>query len=161
MKVGILVHSHTGTTLKFAREIESRLKEKGHDVSLVKLETDPAVDPSNISKVKDFKISNLPDATSFDYLLVGGPVWAFSATPVITSCFKQMGSLQGKKVIPFVSMGSPMRFMGGNRAVGMIRKAAEQQGAEVVGNGYVSSKMFHDQPKEMGDIADSIVASIR
>ncbi len=160
MKVGILVHSHTGTTLKFAREIESKISRNGHEVTLVQLETDPAVNPSNMSKIKNFKIINLPDCSTFDYILVGGPVWAFSATPITTECFKQMGGLEEKKVMTFITMSFPMRFMGGNRAVSMIKKAAAQQGANVIGEGFVSSKMFHDQPKEMSEMAEKMASLV-
>ena len=112
MHLGIIVYSQSGTTLRFGERIAARLREAGHAVDLVKLETDV---PVKMGPAPNFKIVNLPDGAKFDALLVGGPVWGFSASPVIVAGIKALKGIAGKKVLPFVTMGFPLPGMGANR----------------------------------------------
>jgi flavodoxin len=160
VKIAIVVHSNTGTTRRFADRIAERLRTDGHTVELTQLETDVPVKSGTVRGHKRFSIINLPDCAAYDAVFVGGPVWAFSASPVIYEAVKALKGLSGKRVVPFVTMGFPLRFMGGTQAIGLLSTTARQAGAEVL-PGAIAPKMFHDQDREMKEGATSIAAQLR
>ena len=45
MNIAIVIHSQTGTTLQFGNLIAKKLKQKGHQVDLVELQTEGKVHP--------------------------------------------------------------------------------------------------------------------
>ncbi len=151
MRIGIIVHSKTGRTLALAQLIEKRLKKLNHGVSLHHLTIDPDIEAPN----KPFRIVNRPDIAPYDLLLVGGPVWAFSASPVILSYLKSLGDLKGKKVIPFATMGFPCACLGGTRALGQMGKAAAANGATTL-PGAVVPTMLRDHERLKQEAADKI-----
>lgn len=159
MKIGIIVHSKSGTTLKFAEIITGKLCQKGHDVDIVKLETDGPVQPGSVRQAPKFAITNLPDCARFDVILPGGPVWAFNASPVISVCLQSLRNLSGKIVIPFVTMGFPFPGMGGSQAVALMSRIAKQAGAKVL-PGKIIPKMFHNYEKLMEQAAEKIAAEV-
>jgi flavodoxin len=116
MKTVILVHSQSGTTLQFAKHIATQLKEKKHDVELIHLQTDPVIKIGSVSKNAPFKFTNLPDIKGYELILLGGPVWAFSASPVAIAALEKLENLSKKKFLPFVTMGFPFPGMGGKKA---------------------------------------------
>ena len=153
MRIGIIVHSKTGRTLALAQLIEKRLKRQNHAVTLHHLAIDPDID----SPGKPFRIVNAPDPAQYDALLIGGPVWAFSASPVVISYLKSLGDLKGKKLIPFATMGFPCACLGGNRSLGQMRKAAEANGATTL-PGAVVPTMLRDHAVLSEEAADKITA---
>lgn len=154
MHLGIVVHSQTGTTLRFGERIAAKLREAGHTVDLVKLETDV---PLKSGAVSAFKIVNLPDGGKFDALLVGGPVWGFSASPVIAAAVKDLKGIAGKKALPFVTMGFPLPGMGGRQAIAQMSGALTASGVKVL-PGAIVMKMFHNPGKLMDEAAARIPA---
>ncbi len=155
MKLGIIVYSKTGTTLEFGRRIAAKLKEGGHDVDIVELKTDVPVEMKSARAASSFNITNLPDCNMYDALLVGGPVWAFTAAPVTVSCLKQLQGISGKKLLPFVTMGFPFAFMGGSHAISVMSRMAAQSGADIL-PGKIAPKMLRDQDKLMENAASEI-----
>jgi flavodoxin len=160
MKIAIIVHSKTGTTRKFADRIADRLKKSGHNMSLIQIETDVPVESGSVRSCKEFTITNLPDIRAYDVLLLGGPVWGFSASPVIIKCIKSLGDLEGKKVIPFVTQGFPFKFLGGKQAIALMSRYAADKKAAVL-PGVVISKLFHDFEKDMDATASSIAVALK
>lgn len=156
MNVILIYYSLTGTTEEFAGRIANGLIKEKNLVKLFKIETDVKVTEPR----QDFKILNLPECSKFDLVLFGGPVWAFSACPVIIEAINKSGGLSGKKVIPFVTMGLPFKFMGGFRAINQMTKAATAMGASVL-PGIIIPKLFHDFRKLMDKAVIDIIASIR
>jgi hypothetical protein len=57
------------------------LRKKGHSVDVVEIKTDPSVNSGSARSHPKFSITNIPDCKKYDALLIGGPVWAFSASP--------------------------------------------------------------------------------
>ncbi|MEO0123986.1 MAG: hypothetical protein ABIL69_08310 [candidate division WOR-3 bacterium] len=139
MHIGIIYYSVTGTTEEFASRIANGLIKEKHHVELISIKTDVKVTGPGQS----FKILNEPDCSNFDFILFGCPVWAFSACPVLIEVIKKSEGLSGKKVIPFVTMGFPFRFLGGIQAIRQIEKTARGRGAEVL-SGIVIPRLFHD-----------------
>ena len=130
MKIVVVVHSKTGNTFEFGNIIAGKLTEKGHKVDVVRLETDVPVDTNPRSK-QAFKFTNLPDASKYDAVLAGGPVWGFSASPVIMQAIKEM-KLDGKRFLPFVTQGLPVAALGAKQALAAMNSAAEAAGAQVL-----------------------------
>ncbi len=130
MKIAVVVHSKTGNTWEFGGIIAETLKGKGHNVDVVRLETDVPVDTNPRSK-QVFKFTNLPDACRYDAVVAGGPVWGFSASPVIMQAIKEL-NLDGKRFLPFVTQGLPVAALGGKQAISAMNKTAEAAGAQTL-----------------------------
>jgi flavodoxin len=160
MKIAIIVHSKTGTTRKFADRIADRLRKDGHSVDLVQLETDVPIKTGSVRKCEKFTITNLPDIKGYDTLLFGGPVWGFSASPVIVECMNALGKFEGKKVLPFVTGGLPFKFMGAKQAIVLMSRNAASKNAKVL-PGAIVLKLFHDLEKGMDQAIDTISSSLK
>jgi flavodoxin len=151
MKAVVVVHSKTGSTLEFGNIIAEKLKEKGHSVDVVRLETDAPVD-SNPRSQQKLKFTNLPDASRYDAVFAGGPVWGFSASPVIMQAVKEM-KLSGKKVLPFVTHGLPFAALGAKQSIEAMKKTAKDAGAEVLGGKTAHMKDQKAKEKAAAEIA--------
>lgn len=160
MNISVVVQSNTGFTKRFAGIISKTLKENGHSVDMDLLETDVPVKSGTLRHCREFDIINPQDCSKYDYILIGGPVWAFSASPVIVKGVQTLKGLTGKKVIPFATMFFPFRFMGGRQALDMIATTAEDAGAEAVSKGFVICRAFHDYKKKMDSKAGAIARII-
>lgn len=132
MNICILVHSKTGTTLKFGKMIEDALRKKSHKVEFIQLETNQPVSMANQNQSNNFRIINLPSEKEFDAFLVGCPVWGFQPTPVVIAALKQLNKLSGKKFLPFVTQSFPFSFMGGKQAIAQMSSMAKNLGAVVL-----------------------------
>jgi len=154
MNIGIIVHSKSGTTLKFAKLIAEKLTEHKHEVDIIELKTDvPAT--GSVRQSNKFSIINIPDCTKYGALLLGGPVWGFAASPVIIRCIKELQGISGKKILPFVTMGFPFPSMGGKQAIKMMSEAAGSLGGIVL-PGKIITKLFHDYHLEMEKVVSEI-----
>jgi flavodoxin len=149
MKTIIIVHSSTGTTLNFAEDISDQLKKEKHDVKLVHLQTDPVIKGGSVPKTASIKFTNLPNIKDYELILLGGPVWGFSASPIAIAALEKLGKLSGKKILPFVTMGFPFPAMGGNRAISMMSDKAKELGATVL-PGKIIPKLFHNFKSKFG-----------
>lgn len=159
MNIAIIFHSSTGTTKKFAEKISDALRIKGNTVDTIQLKTDVPINSGSVRSSSKFKITNLPDIKKYDVILTGGPVWAFSASPVIIKCIENL-NFAHKKVLPFVTMGFPFRPMGGNQAIALMSKVAIKKDATVL-PGVIVPKLFHDINKEMAHEIETIIKTIQ
>lgn len=157
MKIGIIVHSKTGTTLEYAKLIAERLKEHGHQVDLTELKTDVPVEGGSVRGSKKFSILNIPDCSEYEAILIGGPVWGLSASPVVIACLKELRGVEGKKILPFVTMGFPFAGMGGSQAVSLMSRTAAGLGAQVL-PGKIIPKLFRNFRQQMERTACEIPA---
>ena len=128
MNIGIIVHSKTGVTSLIAGLIADKLTALGHSPEITLLKTDVPVESDKTL----FNILNLPDCEKYDFVLVGGPVWAFSPTPVVIAAICSMKGIHGKKALPFISMGLPFNVLGGNRTVGIMESELKKHGANAL-----------------------------
>lgn len=113
MNIGIVIHSQSGHTAQIAKYLGNAFTEKGHDVDTSLLRTSGKVTPRSSS----FELKSIPDVTDRDCILLGGPVWGFSASPVIIKYINHLGRLTGKKVLCFVTKGLPFLWTGGTQAL--------------------------------------------
>jgi len=116
MKIGIFVHSQSGNTAKLGLAMTHVLREKGHDVSVELLRPVNKVR----ARMRSVTFRNLPDVNEYDAVLVGGPILAFGASPVIVSFLKQLATLKGKKVLCFTTSGFPTFFSGAKRCIAKV-----------------------------------------
>ena len=128
MKIGIILHSQSGTTAKVARVISSLLTDKGYDVDTHLLRTIGKVSPGSSS----FELKNIPETDGYECLILAGPVWAFSASPVIMKYINQLGRLNDKKALCFVTKGLPFQWTGGTRALNTMESELALSGAEIL-----------------------------
>lgn len=160
MNICIIIHSKTGTTLKFGKLILESLKKNNHVVDLIELKTDVPINSGSVRQTNKFSLLNIPDCTKYDAVLVGGPVWAFSASPVLIACLKELQGLKGKKVLSFVTMGFPFEFMGGSQAITLMNSTAAGLGAKVL-EGKIIPKLFHNYHQHMEKMAAEISSNFQ
>lgn len=109
-KMVILYYSNSGTTKTAAKEIQ---KQTG--VDLVEMKFNPTY-PTDYNKLGAFaqhqidtnarpKITNLPDLTKYDTILLGFPTW-FHRPPMFINSFFETAKLTGKTVVPFTTSAS-------------------------------------------------------
>ena len=156
MKIAIIVHSLTGSTLRMAKLIESKLVKTGSLVTLFQLETNVPVATGSIHQPMNFEITNLPDIADYDSVIAGGPVWGFCPSPVIYKAIKELKALNGKRLLPFVTMGLPFRGMGGKNSIKHLSKAAAENGAIVL-PGVIVSRGFNKFELNMEQGAEECV----
>lgn len=134
MNIGIIVHSYTGNTLSVAERIKSALEDKGHTVRVEKIK---ALN-ENPSVIKNIKLEYLPPVDAYDFLIFGGPVWAFSLSAPLKLYLNQLPELGGKKVGCYVTQQLPFEWLGGNRSIKQMAKILSKKNAHVVRTGVVS-----------------------
>ncbi|MCB5247899.1 MAG: NAD(P)H-dependent oxidoreductase [Candidatus Cloacimonetes bacterium] len=133
MKVTIVICSQTGNTQKLGELVSSKLMESGHVVNLTPLVSDPPLDQSKAVAARNLRITNLPDVSSADIILIGGPVWAFRPYPLLLKAMLDLSPmLKGKRVLPFVTHAFPFAWMTGNSSLNTLRKMAAKAGAQVL-----------------------------
>ena len=134
MNIGMIIYSQTGNTYSVAMKLKEKLSAAGHSVNIERVEVSGEVRPG----VTSFQLKTRPEVDTYDALVFGAPVQAFSLSPVMTSYLKQIASLQNKKVACLVTEFLPYPWMGGNQAIRQMRKICESKGATVCGSGIVN-----------------------
>ena len=157
MKVGIIVYSQSGHTATFARTIADHLREAGieYDVELLR--------PHGIPKPWTGKIEfrRIPELEEYDVVLIGGPVWALNASKVISKYLNSIKPIKGKKAIPFVTHGLPMKSLGANRALNKMTTELEELGADVLEGESQHYLLFKTNKNKMNEAAKRIVERIK
>ena len=125
MKALIAFYSQSGNTAIFAKKILDVFRKAGVDCEIELIKPIGRVHPG--MKAIEFK-NELTDISSYDLLLLGGPVWAFDANPPLRIWTKRFGDLSGKKAALFFTQGG----MGGKRAVKTMTELLSDRGANVL-----------------------------
>jgi NAD(P)H dehydrogenase (quinone) len=128
MKIGILVHSQSGNTARLALAVTHALRKKGQEVDVELLRPIGKVHPG----VRHVEFKSVPEVDGYDMVMLGGPVWAFNASPVVVSLLHQIPSLKGKKTMFFLTSGFPPPLSGWNRAHKKIKDLLEESNATVI-----------------------------
>jgi flavodoxin len=134
MNIGIIVYSQTGNTLSVSKTLETKLAAAGHTVALEQV----TVAGGRKQGDREFRLESLPDVGQHDALVFASYVEAFSLCAVMARYLRQIESLDGKRVACLVTQQFPYPWMGGNRAVGQMRKLCKSKGATIVGSGIVN-----------------------
>ena len=128
MKIGIFVHSQSGNTARLALAVTHALREKGHEVDVELLRPIGKIHPG----IRHVELKNVPEVDGYDMVMLGGPIWAFNASPVVVSLLHQLPSLKGKKAMFFLTSGFPPPLSGWNRAHKKIKTLLEESNATVI-----------------------------
>ena len=152
MKIGIIIYSHTGNTYSVALKLKNKLSAAGHSVNMERLKITGEYQPG----MKNFQIKTKPKLDTYDALVFGSPVMAFSLNPVMKSYLPQIASLQNKKVALLVTEFFPYKWMGGNRAVGKMTKICQSKGAEVCGSGVVNWAGARRREKKIKEVVEKL-----
>ncbi len=152
MNVAIVIYSKTGATFTVARKIASLFTDAKINCDIIRLETKDVLRP----RLKNVTISTKVNLDNYDTVIFGTPVWAFAAAPVVTAFLNTKPVLKGKKILNFITMGLPFRFLGGNNAQQLLDVLTSECGAAVIKNGgIINQSSMHDTAK-----TDAFVKSI-
>jgi flavodoxin len=130
MNIGIIIYSQTGNTRSVAAKIQEKLNAAGHNAVIDEI-TITGNTPAQPGK---FEFKAVPDPGSYDAVIFGAPVQAFSLNPVMKAYLEKLPTLTGKRVAIYVTKQLPLLQAGGTGAIAHIRKACEGKGALVVGS---------------------------
>ncbi|MEJ5307160.1 MAG: flavodoxin family protein [candidate division WOR-3 bacterium] len=128
MKILIVYYSLSGITKKVVEIFKEKL-EKNNSVEVFELQTEPKLSEKNIKS--EFKIVSYPSIEKFDLIIVGGPVWAFGINYPVLTFLKGLKNIQEKNFILFVTMAFPFSWMGGNRAIKIMKKIIEEKNGKI------------------------------
>jgi flavodoxin len=132
MKIGIIVHSVTGNTLKVSRRLEERLSAKGHEVTLAEIKTAGKVEFGQT----DAEFTTMPEIKGYDLLIFGSHTEAFQLETTMKLYFNKLETMEGKAIC-LVTHQFPFKWLGGNGAVNKMKALCEEKGLEVVGKAVV------------------------
>jgi len=149
MKGILVVHSFSGNTFSVSERVANRLKKDGHDVQIERLETTEKV--KNGVPLSDIKLINIPDLSSFDFVILSSPVHGGGISSVMKKFIVSSDTINGKNIFCFVTHFFPFAWMGGNSAISQFKKLCSEKNANVIDSSVVNWK----NKKEIG-IGDTI-----
>lgn len=143
MKIGIIVHSHTGNTLSVGKRLQEVLTSSGH-IAIIEQVKAMNEDPNSRESIK---LKSIPAIDQYEAIIVGAPVRGFSLSPVMKLYLEQLPLLQGKRIACFITEYFPKPWMGGNRALRQMEGAIVSKGGKVSDKGIVnwSAKQREEQ----------------
>ncbi len=146
--------------MRFAEIIREQLQGTGHDVTLTSLKAEPPV-KAPVKQPWPFRLVDVGDHGECEAILVGGPVWAFGASPVVMASLELL-PLQGKLFVPFVTMALPFVGLGGKQAIRSMTTLAAAKGAHTL-PGHAAPLLFRRQgaimEKSAQDLAQNVLAA--
>lgn len=136
MKIGIIVHSHTGNTYSVAKRLEEMLVSIGHEIKIEKLEP---VDEEGTLK-GNYNLVSQPDLSGYETLIFAAPVWGFNISGLMKNYMTNISTLKDKKVMCFITKGLFVNGFGGMRSINKIIEITTAKGGEFKGYGIVCWK---------------------
>jgi len=127
VNIGIIVYSKTGNTFEVASRLKGVLEQKGHSINLERVTIEGKAKPGD----KEVRLINIPAVESYEEVIFGSPVQAFSLAVAMETYLKQIPTLEGKEVSLFVTKHLPFAWTGGNRTLGQMEKICKDKGAGV------------------------------
>jgi len=103
----------------------------------------------------NFQLKTRPDVDTYDALVFGAPVQAFSLSPAMKSYLTQIASLKGKKAACFITKYLPFHWTGGNQAINKMKKICESKDGTVCGSGIVIWSSAHRE-KKITDVVEKL-----
>jgi flavodoxin len=129
MKFGIFVHSQSGHSSALGLAITQKLRERGHEVDIQLIQPAGRVRP----RMKRVELKeDVPDMSAYDAVLFGGPIWAFSPSPVVCAFINGIPGLKGKKALCFTTSGFPTPLSGAKGALNKIAGRLDDLDATVL-----------------------------
>jgi NAD(P)H dehydrogenase (quinone) len=138
MNIGIIIHSHTGHTHLVSHKQMEKLSSGGHSVKIKRVIPENDMQPD----IKKIIFKSAPEISTFDALIFGAPVRAFSLSPVLTAYLNQIPSLDRKKILLFTTMFLPFTWMGGENAIYQMKKICFTKSGDVCETGIIKWSGF-------------------
>lgn len=132
MKSLIAYYSFSGNTERVAKAFADVLKKNGEvDVRRLKPKDEITSFIGQCTAARSHKRAELEpgavfDASPYDILLIGCPVWAFAPVPAMNTYLDGLSGLNGKRVIVLLTSGSGL---GVKHCFKSIRSVLENKGA--------------------------------
>ena len=157
MKICLLIHSKTGNTLYVAEQLMEKLQLHGHEVHLERIEAhnDGEMKPEAVQLLR------VPQIQSYDVLIVGGPVRGFTFSPVLQAFFVKTPSLQGKKILGFVTHFFPSSGMGGNQALEQFSHICRSKRSELIKKGSIQWIIPFTRQARIHELVENFTAELR
>ncbi len=150
MNIGIIVYSQTGNTLSVAEKLKEALTAKGHAVKIDMITAEGEVDPG-----KPFTLTSKPDPGKYEAIVLAAPVMALTLNPAMKKYLAQIPRIGGKKAACFVTQLAQASWLGGSRAIRLIRRALKNKGADFSCSAIVHWK---DEAKRRQQITEAVSA---
>jgi flavodoxin len=156
-KTCIIYHSFSGITRGVAEKVRTAC---GGDL----IEVNPRDKYSKLTaytagcyrarrEEKDPVIPGTIDVTSYDLVVVGTPVWAWKATPVINGAIAALKGGEGKKAVIFATCGGQA-----GETLAIMKKALVAKGVLVSGEAVFTKKEIEEGTK-INDLVSLINAA--
>ena len=155
MKVGIIVYSQTDNTYSVAEKLERKLSGSGHIVKLDRITVEGKPSPGE----KNIKFQNKPSVESYDAIVFGAPVQAFSLCVVMRRYLVDVGDMKDKKVHLFITKAMASNWSGGNRAIKKMKRLSEEKGATIGETGIIFWREKYRE-KMTNEVIDGICKAI-
>lgn len=154
MKIGIIVHSHTGNTLLVAQRLKEKLSAAGQSAFIERVS---AVNDEE-GDIQKIRLNRNPDISAYDVLLFGAPVRGFSLSMVMQAYLHGVETLKGKKIACFMTQGFPAPWMGGKRALKQLIEICQSKGATPYGTGIVNWPNVDKREKLIQAVVEELCA---
>lgn len=152
MNIGIILHSQTGNTCFVGQKIEEKLKAKGHNVTLIRIQTKDAANKDE----KDIQLDCMPDVDGYDALVFGGWIQAFNLYPGVAMYLNQLPPLNDKKVTCFLTQHFRYKWMGGTIGLSKMKKILVSKGATVLAAEIINWSDENKRPKQIVELVENI-----
>lgn len=151
MRIGVILHSQTGNTFFVGQKIKDKLELYGHNVVLLRM-TNIDNDARNV----EIELDQNPEIDSFEALVFGGWIQAFSLCPGMMMYLEQLPSLKDKKVTCFLTQYFPYKWMGGSKGLSKMKKIIASKGTTVLESGIINWSKKNDRFKQINNLAEMI-----
>ena len=148
MKYLITYYSYSGNTDRVAKAMAKALEKKG-SVDIQRLvPKDEVKDFAGQCKAAFTKKRAVLedginfDASHYDMILIGSPVWALAPTPAVNTYLDKLSGLNGKKAVILLTSGSGL---GVKRCFKNIRTTLENKGAVSIEEINISDRKVDDE----------------
>jgi NAD(P)H dehydrogenase (quinone) len=133
MKIAVVIYSYTGNSFSIGKKIVRNLQNKSIDAHLIRVN----VYEDQPSKT-DILLGETESIESFDKIIFGSPVRAFSLAPAMVKYLQQIESLKGKRVSCFVTKQLPFSWTGGTSALRKMVSLCKEKGADIEKTGIIN-----------------------
>ncbi len=148
MKSLIVYYSFSGNTDHVAKLFAAELKKKGEaDVQRLMPKDEVSDFLGQCRAARAHKRADLGgkvdyDASPYDLIVLGSPVWAFAPVPAMNSFLDDLSGLNGKRVIVLLTSGSGL---GVKHCFKSIRRILENKGASTIDDINIPDRLQKDE----------------
>ena len=112
MKVGVVVYSETGHTIKVIEQVVAKLEAK-HQVMVYRLSYDKS---NNV-------VNGVPCINGYERVIIATPVQGFSPSVAIMEAINRIEDFKGRPVDILITQHFKYRWMGGKSTISALKKA--------------------------------------